>query len=136
MKILINGYTVTEQLKIKRNEKDIKLAERMIDHIKINKTMYAKLVIITALMLHLNINIFAGGFDDSLDIVGNQIIDMLLSVAKWGCIGMGIKNMITTILNGGNMRHATTEGVQYFIGYLFIQFYPQLFELFGKITFK
>lgn len=136
MKILINGYTVTEQLKIKRSEKDIKLVERIIDHIKANKVMYAKLVFTTALMLHLNVNIFATGFETSLDAVGNRIIDMLLSVAKWGCIGIGLKNMITTMVNGGNMRQATTEGIQYFVGYLFIQFYPQLFDLFGKITFK
>lgn len=136
MKILINGYTVTEQLKIKRSEKDIKLVERMIDHIKSNKVMYAKLVFTTALLLHINVNVFATGFEDSLDSVGNQIIDMLLSVAKWACIGMGTKNMITTMINGGNIRQATTEGIQYFIGFLFIQFYPELFDLFGKITFK
>lgn len=136
MKILINGYTATEQLKIKRSEKDIKLVEKIINHIKANKFMYTKLVFTTALMLHLNLNIFATGFETSLDAVGNQIIDMLLSVAKWGCIGIGLKNMITTMVNGGNMRQTTTEGIQYFVGYLFIQFYPQLFDLFRKMTFK
>ena len=97
--------------------------------------MYAKLIFTTALMLHFNINCNATSFEDSLDKVGNQIVDMLLSVAKWGCIGMGIKNMIGTMLNGGNMKQASTEGIQYFLGYLFIQFFPQLFDLFKGIKF-
>lgn len=130
----VESYTLKE-FREKYSSKDITLVERMIEHIKTNKVMYAKLVFTTALMLHFNINIFANEFGSSLDVVGNQIIDMLLGVAKWACIGMGTKTMITTMINGGNMRQATTEGIQYFIGYLFIQFYPQLFDLFGKIKF-
>lgn len=136
MKILINGYTVTEHIEIKRNENDMKLVELIIDHIKKNKFMYARLVLITALMLHYNMNfVFASDFSASLDVVGNQIIDMLMGVAKWSCIGMGTKNMITTLINGGNMKQAMTEGIQYWIGFLFIQFYPQLFDLFNGIKF-
>lgn len=115
---------------------ELTLIDKIIENIKENKIVYAKLVFTTALLLHMNMNVFATGFEDSLDSVGNQIINMLLSVAKWACIGMGTKNMITTMLNGGNIRQATTEGIQYFTGYLFIQFYPQLFDLFGKINFK
>lgn len=115
---------------------ELALVDKIIENIKENKIIYAKLVLTTALLLHMNMNAFATGFEDSLDSVGNQIINMLLSVAKWACIGMGTKNMITTMLNGGNIRQATTEGIQYFAGYLFIQFYPQLFDLFGKINFK
>lgn len=115
---------------------ELTLVDKIIENIKENKIVYAKLVLTTALLLHMNMNVFATGFEDSLDSVGNQIINMLLSVAKWACIGMGTKNMITTMLNGGNIRQATTEGIQYFAGYLFIQFYPQLFDLFGKINFK
>lgn len=135
MKLLVNGYTVSEHIKLKRNKNDMRLVDKMIEHIKSNKVMYAKLVFTTALMLHLNINVFATGFDSSLDKVGNQIIDMLLSVAKWACIGMGTKNMITSMINGGNIRQSTTEGIQFFVGYLFIQFYPQLFDLFNGIKF-
>lgn len=115
---------------------ELTLVDKIIENIKENKIVYAKLIFTTALLLHMNMNVFATGFEDSLDSVGNQIINMLLSVAKWACIGMGTKNMITTMLNGGNIRQATTEGIQYFAGYLFIQFYPQLFDLFGKINFK
>lgn len=111
------------------------LIERVLDNIKENKAIYAKLVLTTALMLHFNITVFASDFGSSLDSVGSQIVNMLLEVAKWGCIGMGLKSMLTTMINGGNMKQASTEGVQYFLGYLFIQFYPQLFDLFGKIKF-
>ena len=139
MKILVNGNAVDEIVREKMNKKyndsDLSLVERMIDHIKRNKVMYVKLIFTTALMLHFNINCNATSFEESLDKVGNQIVDMLLSVAKWGCIGMGIKNMIGTMLNGGNMKQASTEGVQYFLGYLFIQFFPQLFDLFKGIKF-
>lgn len=139
MKILVNGETVREIIKGRLNnrfsENDLNLVERVIDHIKTNKIMYAKLICTTALILHFNINCNASGFEDSLDKVGNQIVDMLLSVAKWGCIGMGIKNMIGTMLNGGSMKQASTEGIQYFLGYLFIQFFPQLFDLFKGIKF-
>ena len=132
MKILVNGYTVTENLKLRLNKKneDISIAEKVLNHIQKNKYMYARLVFITALMLHFNITIYANTLEASLDSVGNQLIDMLSSVAKWACIGMGVKNMSATLLNGGSLKRASTEGIQYLLGYLFIQFYPQLFDLF------
>ena len=135
MKILINGYTVTEQIQLVRTRKDLDLVNRMIDHIKSNKVMYLKLVYVTAILLHLDILVYAGDFATSIDRVGNQILDMLMIVAKWGSISMGVKTMITTILSGGNIRQATMEGIQYFIGFLFIQFYPQLFDMFKGIKF-
>jgi hypothetical protein len=79
--------------------------------------------------------IYAGSFGASLNQVGNTIVNMLLDLAKWGCIGMGLRNMIITLINGGNVKQAMSEGVQYWIGYLFIQFYPQLFDLFSGIKF-
>lgn len=138
MKILVNGYTVTESMKVRlsRSNNDISIVEKILDNIKRNKVMYAKLVLITALMLHFNINIYANTLEASLDSVGNQLIEMLSSVAKWACIGMGVKNMSATLLNGGNLKRASTEGIQYLLGYLFIEFYPQLFDLFGKIKIK
>lgn len=139
MKILVNGYTVTESLKLNKNNfsnDDISLINRMLDHIKRNKVTYTRLVLITALMLHYNVNfVFASDFGASLDKVGFQIMNMLMSFAKWSCIGMGVKNMAITLVNGGNMKQAMTEGIQYWIGYLFIQFYPQLFEMFNGIKF-
>lgn len=130
----VKSYKFSE-FKRKFGKDELILIERILDNIKENKAIYAKLVLTTALMLHFNITVFASDFGSSLDSVGSQIVNMLLEVAKWGCIGMGLKSMLTTMINGGNMKQASTEGVQYFLGYLFIQFYPQLFDLFGKIKF-
>lgn len=135
MKLLVNGYTVTEHLKLKRSKKDLDLIDRVLENIKANKVMYAKLVLLTALMLHFDILIYADSFGASIDRVGNQILGMLESVAKWGCLSMGVKDMITTILNGGNIKNAINNGLMYLLGYVFISLYPQLFSLFSGIKF-
>lgn len=135
MKLLINGYTVNEHLELRRNKKDMDLVNRMIGHIKANKVMYARLILLTALMLHLDILIYADSFGSSLDRVGNQILGMLESVAKWGCLSMGVKDMITVLLNGGNIKNAINSGLMYLLGYVFISIYPQLFSLFSGIRF-
>ena len=137
--MLLNKYKVQSykfgEFRKQYTTEDMNYIEKIINHIKNNKVIYIKLVTFTAILIHFDINIYANDFSDSLDIVGNQIIDMLLGVAKWGCIGVGVKNMITTMLNGGSIKQATNEGIQYFIGFLFIQFYPQLFEMFKGIKF-
>ena len=92
MKILVNGYTVTEHLELRRNKKDIDLVNRVIAHIKDNKIMYARLVLLTALMLHFDILVYADSFGASLDRVGNRLLNMLMNVAKWGSICMGNDN--------------------------------------------
>lgn len=135
MKLLINGYTVTEHMQLVRNRKDIDLVNKAIDHIKANKAMYSKLVLFTALLLHFDILVYADNFGDSLDRVGNQILGMLESVAKWGCLGMGVKDMITVLLNGGSIKNAINSGLMYLLGYVFISLYPQLFSLFSGIKF-
>lgn len=48
---------------------------------------------------------------------------------------MGIKDMIATLLNGGNMKNSINNGLMYLLGYVFITFYPQLFDLFSGIKF-
>lgn len=154
MKILVNGNTVTEMIcgkvvKVREfsrkdlvkgvtlSNEDINLVEFIIDHIKKNKFMYARLVLMTALMIHFNMGFaFASEFSSSLDTVGTQIMHMLTSFAKWGCIGMGVKSMTITLINGGDMKAAMKDGTQYWLGFLFIQFYPQLFDLFNGIKFK
>ena len=135
MKILINGYTVTEHMELVRNKKDLDIVNKIIDHIKANKTIYLKLVLFTALLLHFDILVYADSFSSSLDRVGNQILSMLIIVARWGCISMGLKEMIATLLNGGNVKNAINSGLMYLLGYVFISLYPQLFSLFSNIKF-
>lgn len=152
MKILVNGNTVTEMIcekvvkvrefkkvelvkEISFNNEDVSIGNKILDHIKRNKKVYARLIIMTAIMLHFDIVIYASGFESSLDRVGNQILNMLMSFAKWGCLGMGIKDMITTLINGGNMKHSINAGLMYLLGYVFISIYPQLFSMFQGIKF-
>ena len=127
------SYSFTEFRNI--NYSSYSLIEEIINHIKENKVMYARLILLTALMLHFDILIYADSFGSSLDRVGNQILGMLEGVAKWGCLGMGIKDMITTLLNGGNIKNAINSGLMYLLGYVFISLYPQLFSLFSGIKF-
>ena len=152
MKILLNGNTVKEMVcdkvvkirefgkielvkDFKFDNKDISLVNRILDHIKRNKIVYARLVLVTAIMLHFDIVIYANGFEASLDRVGNQILNMLMSFAKWGCLGMGNKDMVTTLINGGNMKNSINSGLMYLLGYVFISIYPQLFTMFQGIKF-
>lgn len=152
MKVLLNGNTVTEMIcekvvkareyknvelvkDFKFDNKAISLVNRVLDHIKRNKKVYARLIIMTAIMLHFDIVIYANGFEASLDRVGNQILNMLMSFAKWGCLGMGIKDMVTTLINGGNMKNSINSGLMYLLGYVFISIYPQLFTMFQGIKF-
>ena len=149
MRIVINGSSISELMVEKVREfrkveiiecdfsyEDMTIVEKALEHIKKNKGLYMKLVIFTAMLLNYNMTfVYAGSFGSSLNQVGNTIVGMLLDVAKWGCIGMGLRNMIITLINGGNIKQAMTEGIQYWMGYLFIQFYPQLFDLFSGIKF-
>ena len=126
----VKSYTLKEFRKEHTSE-DITLVERLIDNIKNNKIMYTRLVFITALLLHFNINFVS----TSLDAAGMQILELLMAFAKWGCIGFGVKDMIVTVLNGGNVKNAINNGLIYILAYVFISLYPQLFDLFSKIKF-
>ncbi|MGL5715065.1 MAG: hypothetical protein ACRCX2_18760 [Paraclostridium sp.] len=146
MKILVNGNTVSEMIcekvvkvrEFKMNERvacdftveDMSLVEKVIDHIKTKKVMYARLVVMTALMIHFNMNFaFANDIAISLDDTFGQIIDLIKEAAKWGCLGMGLKVMAEEMLSGANFKQASVAGVQYWLCYIFIQFYPQLFNM-------
>ena len=102
----IKTYSFSE-FKKEYTNKDYSLAEMMLENIKNNKVMYARLVFITASLIHFNVNFtFANDFSTSLDAAGGQILELLMAFAKWGCIGFGVKDMIVTVLNGGNVKNA------------------------------
>lgn len=140
----VKTYTVKEFFEIQKNkeiacaeiqcsynQKYIIMIDKMIDHIKQNKVKYMKLVLITALFLHFNSFVFANELGSSLNEIGPTLIDMFLSVMKWGCIGRGLYEMTMTMVSGGNIKQAMTEGIQYWIGFLFLQLYPQLYDIFA-----
>ena len=131
----IKTYSFSE-FKKEYTSQDMMLAEILLDNIKNNKDMYARLVFLTASLIHFNANFaFANEFSTSLDAAGQQILDLLMAFAKWGCIGFGVKDMIVTVLNGGNVKNAINNGLIYILAYVFISLYPQLFDLFSKIKF-
>ena len=137
----VKTYTFSEFREIQENREiktrnEITLVNNLLDHIKKNKVVYSRLVLTTALLIHFNFNfVFANDFGASLDVAGQQILDLLMAFAKWGCIGFGVKDMIVTVLNGGNVKHAINNGLVYILAYVFISLYPQLFDLFSKIKF-
>ena len=112
------------------SQEDYSLAEKMLEHIKNNKIMYTRLVLITALLLHFNMNfVFASNISNSLDATFGQLIALLTQFAKWGCLGLGLKKTIEEMLAGANFKQASTAGIQYWLAYIFIQFYPKLFDM-------
>ena len=116
-------------LKYTHNNKDIKLVDKIISHIKKNKVMYSRLVFVIAILLHLNpVTAYASEFD-YLNNEFSLIIDLIKTFAKWGCLGMGLKRLAEEMLAGANFKQASTAGVQYWLCYVFIQFYPKLFDM-------
>ena len=109
---------------------DITLVNRIISHIQNNKIMYTRLILVTALLLHFNIKfVFANEVGTSLDATFNQLIELLKDFAKWGCLGMGLKKLVEEMLSGANFKQASVAGMQYWLCYIFIQFYPKLFDM-------
>ena len=109
---------------------DITLVNRIISHIQNNKIMYTRLILVTALLLHFNINfVFANEVGTSLDATFNQLIELLKDFAKWGCLGMGLKKLVEEMLSGANFKQASVAGMQYWLCYIFIQFYAKLFDM-------
>ena len=139
----VKTYTFSEFKEIQENReivskyniKYIKQLDKIIGHIKNNKVKYMKLIFITAIFLNVDSSVFANELGSSLNEIGPTLIDMFLSVMKWGCIGRGLYEMTITMVSGGNIKQAMTEGIQYWIGFLFLQFYPQLYDIFSGIKF-
>ena len=131
----VKSYTFSEFREIQENKQiktnnEVAIASKVLDHIKKNKRMYSRLVLTTALMLHFNMNfVFAGNISNSLDSTFGQLITLLKQFAKWGCLGLGLKKTIEEMLAGANFKQASTAGIQYWLAYIFIQFYPKLFDM-------
>lgn len=129
-------YTVSEFLN-KETSRDLSLLETTLEHLKRNKKRYLILVVTIAVTIDLSGITLANETVATLDISvlestlsskAQEIVRMLIVLSKFTCMGMGLKDMIICLLNGGNMKEATYSGLQYWLGFLFLQFYPQLFN--------
>lgn len=125
-------FSISEFKEIQANKElvkeELELVEKVIDHIKKNKEFYTRVGITTASILSYNTTLtFASslGMDDSF----NEIIGLIKNFGKYGCLGLGLKKTIEEMLAGASFKQASTAGIQYWLCYLFIQFYPKLFDM-------
>ena len=130
---MIKTYSISEFLHLE--EENLNMIEKFLDHIKRNKVVYSRLVLLVALLMKNNNIIYAESFEVSLNNSAKQIIDMLLVLAKYSFLGLGLKEIISTMIAGGSFKEATTSGMQYLLTYVLIKLYPSLFNMFSKINF-
>lgn len=130
---MVKYYTFSEFLHLE--EENLNMIEKFLDHIKRNKVVYSRLVLLVALLMKNNNIIYAESFEVSLNNSAKQIIDMLLVLAKYSFLGLGLKEIISTMIAGGSFKEATTSGMQYLLTYVLIKLYPSLFNMFSKINF-
>ena len=130
---MVKYYTFSEFLHLE--EEDLNMIEKFLDHIKRNKVVYSRLVLLVALLMKNNNIIYAESFEVSLNNSAKQIIDMLLVLAKYSFLGLGLKEIISTMIAGGSFKEATKSGMQYLLTYVLIKLYPSLFNMFSKINF-
>ena len=65
----------------------------------------------------------------------NEIINLLLVIAQYVFLFLGLKNLITVAISGGSFRDMVSESSQFLLGYVFIKIYPTIFEIFSQIKF-
>lgn len=121
---------LADSKKVEKREKDFELIEKYLISLKDNKVAYARLIFILAIaMRNTGISYAETSLDLELGDTFQQLVDMLLNFARYGCIFMGGKTMLEHMLHGANLKQATTEGLQYFLFYLLLRFYPMLFNM-------
>ena len=81
--MLLGRYRVKTYKFGEFGKEDITLLEKILNHIKKNKVMYARLVLVTTLILNYNMNfVFANSVEASLDYTFSQIIELIKVFAK------------------------------------------------------
>ena len=128
----------TKDFNMIKNQDDINKLDKLIGLIKRDKKKYLLLVIILAVVLK-ECGICFGAetydFEVGLNNSCNQIIDLLLVIAQYVFLGLGLKNLITVAISGGSFRDMVSESSQYLLGYVFIKIYPTIFSIFSQIQF-
>lgn len=134
MKLLINGYTVTENIELKINKDYISFIDKALDHIKRNKRKYMLLTLIIALTIDLStINTFAlsPGLA-AIDKAGNQILELIRRVGYWVCIILCGKDVVKHAMRG-HIDSIGTVVAMYGISFGVLYFLPWLFDLIQNI---
>ena len=133
-KILINGYTVSENIEIKMNNDFIKMLDKSIEHIKKNKKKYMTLVILIALTVNLScINAFAvAPGAAAIDAAGQKILDLVRKVGYWIGVILCSKDVLKHCMRG----HLDSVGsviAMYGMSFGALYFLPWLFDLIKNI---
>ncbi|WP_195238580.1 hypothetical protein [Romboutsia sp. 1001285H_161024_C4] len=129
MKLLINGYTITEKLELRRKQVEIeefKTLDKFIGHIKRNKRCYIRLVTLLALLIpSTTLQVFA---NDSIIGVGLEIYRYLKSacyvICLLGAATEGIKCVVS-----GTVDQLGKVAVKYISFGLMIKFLPKAIDL-------
>lgn len=127
----------SEEFNNMQYQDDINKLDKMIGIIKRDKTKYMLLVCILAIALNEIESCFAEtySFEVGLSNSCNQIVQLLLVIAQYVFLGLGLKNLITVAISGGSFRDMVSESSQYLLGYVFIKIYPTIFDIFSQIKF-
>ena len=142
---MLGGIEMTKSCKFNSEEfnkmqyqDNINKLDKMIGIIKRDKTKYMILICILAIALESIEPCIASetySFEAGLNNSCNQIIDLLLVIAQYVFLGLGLKNLITVAISGGSFRDMVSESSQFLLGYVFIKIYPTIFNIFSQIQF-
>ena len=103
--------------------------EKCLNILKKNKKEYKRLVILIAILMHKGLFCYGATTEMEISNTATQILNLLMIFARYGCMCMGIKSIIENALQGANFRQATNSGIQYFLIYILLSFYPKLFTM-------
>ena len=125
-------FSISEFKEIQANKElvkeELELVEKVIDHVKRNKDFYIRVGLTTTSILSYN-TVLSYASRLGMDSAFNEIIGLIKDFGKYGCLGLGLKKTIEEMLAGASFKQASTAGIQYWLCYLFIQFYPKLFDM-------
>ena len=111
------------------SENDCTLIEKYLNNLKMNKKEYKRIIILIAIFMNKNLISYCITTETEISNVATQILSLLMVFAKYGCMCMGIKSIIENALQGADFKQATTSGIQYFLIYILLSFYPKLFSM-------
>lgn len=123
----MKSYTFKEYRQLTENK--YSTIEKCLNILKKDKKEYKKLIILIAILMHKGLLCYAVTTEAEVSTVAIQILSLLMIFAKYGCMCMGIKSIIENALQGANFRQATNSGIQYFLIYILLTFYPKLFTM-------
>ena len=130
MKILLNGYTVTEHLKLKKQNSEITDLNRAIGYLRANKKQWYRLIFITALIMpQTTLSAYATGgiIGTGLEIY-KYIEEAVYVVSLLGAATEGIKCVIT-----GTVEQLGQVAVKYIALVLMINFLPKIINIIFEI---